>query len=108
VGLPAPVILRCHAPFFAQFIEADDVLFFTPKLPISAKSRHFFGLDLENLGFVVSKRCQTVTVSWRRFPVPESGDFECVVSLFHSFFLQQFCSPFFGFFRLVPGSVEDD
>jgi hypothetical protein len=30
--------------FHVQYIESDDVLFFTGKLPISANHGHFFGL----------------------------------------------------------------
>ena len=41
VELPAPFVAGCHSIFFAEFIEDDDVLFFTRKLPISAKTGMF-------------------------------------------------------------------
>ena len=49
---------------------------------------------------------QDVPWSWRRFSAREKGDFECVLSLFHSFCLRQFCSPLFSFSWLVPGFVK--
>jgi len=48
--------------------------------------------------------CTMVVVVDRR----KLGHFGVAVSLCHSFCLQQFCSPLFGFFRLVPGFVEGD
>jgi hypothetical protein len=38
----------------------------------------------------------------------EEGGFSFTISLGHILCLRQFCSPLFGFFRLVPGFVEGD
>lgn len=59
----------------AQFIEDDGELFFTEKLPTSAKSGHFFGLGLDKIsicGVILVTRCHSVS---RRFSTLEKGDF---------------------------------
>ncbi len=58
-----------EAPFvpLAQFIESDRVLFFTWKLPISAKEEHFFGLILNKIkicGDILVSECHRVLAAF--------------------------------------------
>jgi len=57
---------------------------------------------------MVSFWCQNVTVHWRRFSAREEGHFTCVLPLFYSFYLSQFCSPPFSFVRFAHSFVESD
>jgi len=42
------------------------------------------------------------------YELVKKGDFACVLSLFYSFRLWQFCSPLIGSFWFIPGFVEVD
>ncbi len=77
-------------------------------LRLQPNNPHVFGLDMEKLGFVVSKWYHDVTMSARRFLAPGRDAFTSLMSLFCSFCFRQFCSPLVGLFWLVPGFVELD
>jgi len=70
VELPAPVAFGCHSPFFAQSIESVTVRKYFSNCFLDLKNRHVFGLDMEKLGFVVSKWYHDVTMPARRFSAP--------------------------------------
>jgi hypothetical protein len=73
--LTRQVLQRCIVKKLTPDIESDTrpINFFI--MPLWPKNLHIFGLDLEKLGFVVSKWNQTVTMSLHRFSVPERRDF---------------------------------
>ena len=73
-------------------------------LLLQPKNRHVFGLDMEELGFMVSKWYQDVTMSARRLSAFGRDILRSLTSLSRGFCLGQFCSPFVGFFRLENSS----
>ena len=79
--------LRSKQVILDKFVEDDPRTIICFRMLFGPGNSHVFGLDLEKLGFVVSKRRHNVPWSSGCFSAREEGGFVCLVSLLHSFCL---------------------